>query len=254
VSDERVPSEVERLTSVYEQRDKGAAVSTPYSFSNPGYVFHVQDLEWQLLSELRRQHVELADARVLEVGVGYGHWLHRFKEYGASEAAGIDVLPWRIEAARERYPRLTLVAGDAADLPYADGHFDVVLQLTCLSSILDEKVRRGVAAEMWRVTAPGGIVMSYDMRPTPAAIRALGRLFALVSGRTAAASDSSTPTTPVAARELESLFGRPVTSRRVVTLNFELASLVGRSRPLASLLRAIPWLRTHELVVLRKPA
>jgi ubiquinone/menaquinone biosynthesis C-methylase UbiE len=253
VSEDRAPStEVERLTAEYEQRDRGAVAGSTYSFANPGYVFHVQDLEWELLRELRSQRVDLATMRVLEVGVGYGQWLQRFKEYGAFEAAGIDVLPWRIEAARERYPSLDLIAGDAADLPYDDGHFDVVLQITCLSSVLDEQVRRRIAAEMWRVTAPGGIVLSYDMRPTPFAIRALGRLYAMLRGRSAAATDSSTPTTPVAGRELEALFGRPVTSRRVVTLNFELASIAGRSRFAASLLRAVPWLRTHEMVVIRK--
>jgi SAM-dependent methyltransferase len=253
VSSERVPTEVERLTAEYEQRDKGGVASTTYSFVNPGYVFHIQDLEWELLRELRRHNIDLATMRVLEVGAGYGQWLQRFKEYGAAEAAGIDVLPWRIDAARKRYPTLDLVAGDAADLPYDDGHFDVTMQLTCLSSVLDEGVRRRIAAEMWRVTAPGGIVLSYDMRATPPAIRALGKFYALLEGRGEAAADSSTPTIPIGTRELESLFGRTVTSHRVVTLNYELASLAGRSRLVASVLRALPWLRTHELVVIEKP-
>lgn len=253
MSSEQAPTEVERLTAEYEQRDKGGVASTTYSFANPGYVFHVQDLEWQLLRELRRHDVALGKMRVLEVGVGYGQWLQRFKEFGAAEAAGIDVLPWRIDAARERYPTLDLVAGDAAELPYDDGHFDVTMQLTCLSSVLDEDVRRRIAAEMWRVTAPGGIVLSYDMRATPFAIRALGKLYALLRGRGEAAADSSTPTIPIAAAEIESLFGRPVTSRRVVTLNFELASLAGRSQLAAALLARVRWLRTHEIVVLRKP-
>jgi SAM-dependent methyltransferase len=255
VSDDRgaVSSEVERMTAEYRERDEGGLASSMYSFENPGYVFHVQDLEWQLLRELRSHQVDLASSSVLEIGSGFGNWLQRFKEYGAREVVGVDVLPWRVEAGRERYPTIEQVVGDAAELPFADERFQVVTQLTCLSSVLDEGVRQRIASEMWRVLAPGGIVLSYDMRPTPLAIRALGRLYGLLHGRSAGAADSGTTTIPIAGKEIEELFGRPVSSRRVVTLNFELASLAGRFRFAATLLAQLQWLRTHEIVVIRKP-
>ena len=62
----------------------------------------------------------------------------------------------RIAQARERDPRLELVAGDAARLPWEDGSFDLVTQFTCLSSVLDAELRRAIAAEMWRVLRAGG--------------------------------------------------------------------------------------------------
>jgi SAM-dependent methyltransferase len=244
------PTEVERLTAEYRERDQGGVASAMYSFANPGYAFHVHDLEWQLLRELRRQQVDLPSSSVLEVGSGFGTWLHRFKEFGAREAVGIEVLPWRADAGRERYPTIEQITGDAAQMPFDDGRFQVVTQLTCLSSVLDEDVRRRIAGEMWRVCAPGGIVLSYDMRATPRAIRALGRLYSLLRG---GAGDSGTTTIPIARDEIASLFNRPVTSARVVTLNFELASIAGRSHLAATLLARLPWLKTHEIVVIRKP-
>ena len=242
-------AEVERMTAEYRERDESGVASSMYSFANPGYVFHVQDLEWQLLRELRRHQIDLASSSVLEVGSGFGNWLQRFKEFGAREAVGIEVLPWRAESGRERYPTIEQITGDAAQMPFEDGRFQVVAQLTCLSSVLDENVRRRIASEMWRVCAPGGILLSHDLRTTPRAIRALGRVYSLMDGR----SDSDTATAPVARNEIASLFGRPVASARLVTLNFKLASLAGRSHLAATLLARLPWLKTHEIVVIRKP-
>ena len=76
-------------------------------------------------------------AGVLEVGCGSGYFLHRLYEYGAAHAAGIDLMDDRVAQGRERYPTLELVAGDASELPWDDGSFDVVTQFTCLSSVLD---------------------------------------------------------------------------------------------------------------------
>ena len=58
---------------------------------------------------------------MLEVGCGSGYFLSRFLDYGAAHAAGIDLMEHRIAQARERDPRLELVAGDASRLPWEDG-------------------------------------------------------------------------------------------------------------------------------------
>jgi SAM-dependent methyltransferase len=252
VTPHEASDEAARVTAEYRRRDEGGAATSVYSFDNPGYVFYLADLEWELLRELRRHEVDLRATDVLEVGVGFGYWLNRLKEFGARRVAGIDILPWRIDTARERYPTLDLVAADAAAMPYEDSEFELVVQLTCLSSVLDIDVRQRIATEMWRVLAPGGLVLSYDIRPTPVAVRALGRLSALLHGRQAAPEDGGTPTVPVDSRTLSTLFGRPVTTSRRVSLDFGLAAVAGRSRALASALGLMPWLRTHDLVVLRK--
>src|SRR5438874_13325412 len=122
----------------------------------------MQALERALLRALADAGVGLEGARVLDVGCGSGYFLHRFREYGAGECHGIDLVEERIAAGRDRYPTLDLRVGSATDLPFADGEFDLVTQFTCLSSILDADVRLAAAREMRRVA--GGWVLSFDMR------------------------------------------------------------------------------------------
>lgn len=242
-------AELERIRTAYRERD--AMAGAGYGWADPGYRFYMQELEWNLLHDLRRAGVALANAEVLEVGCGSGYFVHRLLEYGATRAAGIDLMEDRIEAARARYPTLELVAGDAAALPWPDAAFDVVTQFTCLSSVLDPGLRRTIAAEMWRVCRPGGAIVSYDMRRSPAPIRALGRLH-----RWRARSQGAvTPTAPVEAAELRDLFPAGHLSVRVVSLNLDLGTaLARRGRPFAAAARAMPFLRTHLLGIVRRPS
>ena len=78
---------------------------------------------------------------------------------------GIDLMEYRIEAARALCPSDTyLSVEDAQHLPFEAQGFDVVSQLTVFSSILDPAVQRNVAAEIDRVLKPGGLVLWYDMK------------------------------------------------------------------------------------------
>src|SRR5262245_55288137 len=123
-------SELERIRSEYRARD--AAAETPYRWENPGYVAYLQALERALLRAFADAGVELAGARVLDVGCGSGYFLHRLREYGAGECHGIDLMEERIAEGRESYPGLELAVGSATELPYGNGEFDLVTQFTCL--------------------------------------------------------------------------------------------------------------------------
>jgi SAM-dependent methyltransferase len=241
-------SELQRIRAAY--RDRDAAPGAAYSWTEPGYRFYMQELEWALLRDLGRVGVSLGGADVLEVGCGSGYFLHRMYEYGAARAVGIDLMEERIEGARQRYPALEFVAGDAAALAWDDASFDVVTQYTCLSSVLDPSLRRAIAAEMWRVTRPGGAVVSYDMRRTPAPIRALGRLHARRYGD----GVPHTPTTPIELEELRAIFPGGELTHRIVSLNVDIGRQAARGRLLATAASALPFLRTHLLAIVRKPA
>src|SRR5581483_938274 len=115
-----------RIRHVYRLRDSTGSSGAPWE--TRGYRFYMQSLEWEVLEALTRSGTPLKGARVLEVGCGSGYFLHRFLEYGAAHAAGIDLIPERIEAAGRRYPTLELVTGDAGALPWDDESFDVVSQ------------------------------------------------------------------------------------------------------------------------------
>ena len=54
--------------------------------------------------------------------------------------------------------------GNAANCHGPTRSFDIVSQFTVFTSILSPELRRAIAAEMIRVTRPGGVVLWYDFR------------------------------------------------------------------------------------------
>jgi SAM-dependent methyltransferase len=245
-------AEVRRIEAAYAARDASDA-SSPYRYSNPGYALYMQLLESSLLRSLRRAPVALEGASVLDVGCGSGYFLNRLREFGAGTATGVDLIPERVETARTRYPALRFECANAAELPFADGEFDVVTQFTCLSSVLDPALRAAIGAEMWRVTRGGGIVVSYDMRPPPAPVRAMRWLGDWRRGELGRGNGAATPTTGISAAELERLFPSGSRQYSSVGLAFGLCAVAARSPLSAQLLARVPALREHGIGVVAKP-
>ena len=214
--------EAERIRAEYRRRDSTAS-SRESAWLDPVHRLQLQELEWALLEELGRTGIALAGARALEVGCGSGYFLARLLDYGVSEGAGIDLVDERIAVARERYPQLELVAGDATRLPWPDASFHLVTQFTCLSSVLDHDVRRAIATEMWRVLAPGGALISYDMRPLPGPIRAFRRLVSRGAAGPAASA-------PLDVADLREWLPGAQLRERAVGVDPELARLLRRLR------------------------
>ena len=248
---ERSRNEIERIRAAYRVRD-ATALDTASPWLDRAYRILLQDLEWALLEELHHTSIALAGARVLEVGCGAGYFLERFREYGVAHAAGIDLVEDRIAIARARYPALELVAGDASKLPWDDKSFELVTQFTCLSSILDQRVRDSVASEMWRVLAPGGAVISYDIGPEPLPVRAIRRLAALRAG--AGAASGRTPTAPVETSELARWFPAAELRCRRVGVHPDLGQVLARAPRVARAAVGSPGLSVHVLAVARKEA
>jgi SAM-dependent methyltransferase len=234
-----------RLEAVYRERD-AASASSPYTFADPAYVLGMHELEWALLAALRSAGAPLAGS-VLDVGCGSGYFLQRLRDYGVSEAVGVELVPERAEEARRRYPGLDVRHGDASALPFADGRFDLVTQFTVFSSILDPAVRAAVAAEMWRVTRPGGFVVSVDMLPTPALRRAVQALRR--TGRAAAA----TPVQGLSAEDVARLFGTAPATVRRFGYHLGAGPLLARSRLAAQAVVSLRLAQTHLVAVFAKP-
>jgi SAM-dependent methyltransferase len=235
--------ELERVRRAYEARDADGAPSM--SWSDPAYVQYIQGLDRAVLRALGRAGATLEGARVLEVGAGSGAILHRLTDMGAEQGVGVELMEGRVAAARERYPALDMHQGDAAALPFGDGEFDIVTQFTCLSSVLDAGVRARIAAEMWRVTRPGGLALSYDLRPAPALVRLARAALRPYPG--------GTPLLPLGEAELRRVFPAPPVVLQTVTLNPALWPAARRSSALATALTLLRPLRSHLLAVFRKP-
>ena len=205
-----------------------------YSLMRPANLFIQTQRKRALLNVLRRQNIlTLRGLRILEVGCGAGDWLLEFLAWGAVPEllAGIELDPHEITEAFRRLPSADLRVGNAALLPWPDGHFDIVLQATVFSSILDGDFKRAIAGEMLRVTRPGGVILWYDSRfnsPWNRHFRAIG------------------------VREIKTLFPESAFDLRRVTLLPPLARwLVPLSWVAALAFETIPMLRTHILGCIR---
>ena len=107
---------------------------------------------------------ELAEAldivpgeRVLDVACGSGNGAIAAARRSWGNAVGVDFVPALLERGRERAAAERLdvefVEGDAADLPFDDGEFDVVISIFGAMFAPDQEK---TAAELLRVCKPGG--------------------------------------------------------------------------------------------------
>src|SRR2546425_1473338 len=77
--------------------------------------------------------------------------------------AGIELLPERVAETVELCPKAIKVhQGNAATLQFPDKTFDVVMQSTVFTSILDARMKEELASEMCRVLKPDGSILWYD--------------------------------------------------------------------------------------------
>ncbi len=110
---------------------------------------------------------ELADGlRVLEVGCGTGNVTTRVKRAApGANVVGSDPDPLALARAQRKARGMTGIRFERAyaqELPFVDGEFDRVLSSMMLHH-LDDEVKAGAAAEIYRVLRPGGTLHIVDV-------------------------------------------------------------------------------------------
>lgn len=114
--------------------------------------------------------------RVLDVACGTGNVALAAARLGAS-VTGLDFAPKLLAQARERALAAGLAIkfdeGDAEDLPYADGSFDLVASVF---GVMFAPIPARAAAELLRVCRPGGRIALLSWTPRSL----IGQLFLLV--------------------------------------------------------------------------
>jgi SAM-dependent methyltransferase len=225
-------AESERVRERYARR---SAMTDLYSVHRDEVFWRMQELDRVLLHTLQQAELtQFAELRLLEIGCGTGDNLLRFLRWGfhSHNILGNELLSERAARARERLPASTgVLVGDALDLE-VDVTFDIVHQSTVFSSILDDDFQVQLANKMWQLTRPGGAVLSYDF---------------------AFSNPSNPDVRKVTVNRLRELFPDGVVSSRRVTLAPPLARRVARQRFVYAALAAVPSLRTHRVVLIRKP-
>jgi SAM-dependent methyltransferase len=230
---ESTKTEEERIRAVYANRPMDDA---RYSCFSPGNLFITQECERRLLTLLKRyDFAPLDKKKILEIGCGSGYWLREFIKWGAQpeNIAGVDLLSHRVAEAKKRCPEAVQVqCGSAAELAFPNNTFDVVLQFTVFTSVLDSGMKQQIASEMLRVVKSDGLILWYDYsvnNPWNSNVRGVKK------------------------QEISQLFPGCRIQLQRVTLAPPLLRLLAPYSWLACyLLGKVPWLCTHYLGVVWK--
>ena len=225
--------DIARLRDEYEDRKRRFAGSDMYSWFNSANLFAIQQRQRAVLAALKKHAVtNLADLRILEMGCGSGGVLAEFLGFGVlpGNLYGVDLLSDRLVHAHHWLSGSGFANADGQSLPFPSRSFDLVMQYTALSSILDADVRRNICAELWRVVKPGGLILSYDFWLNP----------------------TNTQTRGVRPAEIRRLFHGCRFEFQRITLAPPIARrLVPVSWLLSALLEKLNLFNTHYLVAIR---
>jgi ubiquinone/menaquinone biosynthesis C-methylase UbiE len=225
-------AEESRIRKAYARRRS----ANLYSCFNPAHLFMVQERERRLLRLLAREGcLPFGAKNILEIGCGTGGLLREFVKWGArpENVTGIDLLPDRVYEAAHLCPKaMRIEHGNAVHLNYPNAYFDLVVQSTVFTSVLDGQMKRQMASEMRRVLKPDGFILWYDYHmnnPRNPDVRAVKRaeihkLF------------------PGCQIELKRITLAPPIARRVAPYSWLLCYIMER----------IPLLCTHYIGVIRK--
>ena len=156
-------TEETRIRAAYARR-KGDDVL--YSWFSPGHLFMLQERERLVLTLLKQHNFGvLTTKKILEIGCGTGSWLREFIKWGArpENIIGVELIPEHVAEAKRLCPSgIKIECGSAAKLPFSDETFDLILQSTVFTSILDSEMKQRVATEMIRVLKKEGVILWYD--------------------------------------------------------------------------------------------
>lgn len=105
--------------------------------------------------------------RVLDVGCGLGYAVAQYARRFDLQAHGIDYSENMITGARELLestypeivPRVQFDTASVMELPFPEGHFDVVTSHRCLMALLDWEKQKLALRDIHRVLKPGGVLV-----------------------------------------------------------------------------------------------
>ena len=102
------------------------------------------------------------DARILDVGCGYGRTLNELYQMGYRNLNGIDFSKGMIERGKRQFPYLNLLVKEKESIDFPDNHFDAVILFAVLTCIPADEEQKKLISEIRRVLKPGGILYIND--------------------------------------------------------------------------------------------
>jgi SAM-dependent methyltransferase len=146
----------------HHENDYEALVARSIRFAGRDHSFFVASKARHLVSLISTYLGDPADQQVLDVGCGAGTTHPYLREVGA--LVGVDVAESLLQQGRRENPNVSYVAGNALELPFADGQFDAAFTITVLHHIAPLQWPRAVR-ELKRVARAGGLVVIFEHNP-----------------------------------------------------------------------------------------
>lgn len=157
--------ELRRIANFYNRSEWREQSATKYSFFDEGNLYLYQARDRAIIRILRANGIQsLNGKKILEIGCGRGTELNNFIRYGAQSVNlhGVDLMEYRITDAIGNNPGINFACGDASELQFESGTFDITVQITAFTSIIDDELKKKIALEMIRCTKPGGLILWVD--------------------------------------------------------------------------------------------
>ncbi len=103
------------------------------------------------------------DARILDVGCGYGRTLKQLLEAQFSRCVGLDFSAAMLARCRTEAPEASLIRNDGASLPLQSESVDAILLFAVLTCIPDSVNQKALIDEARRVLRPNGLLYISDL-------------------------------------------------------------------------------------------
>lgn len=227
-------NDLTRLRQEYDNRKLRIARKDLYSHFYEPYLFSIYQRQRDLLKVLRKNNLQsLQKMRILEIGCGGGGVLLECLTIGSTQKQlfGIDLLFDRLVKSHLKLPTAGINCANGQFLPFHNSSFDLVLQYTAFSSVLDTEIKKQMAIEMLRVLKQDGLIIWYDFWLNP----------------------TNPQTRGIRPNEIKTLFPNCIYQFNKITLAPPISRLVVPiSWGAAMFLESLKFLNSHYLVVIQK--
>lgn len=160
--------ELDRLKSVYKDRE---SINNRYNPVLPENYYIVSSREKIFIKSLLNNFgTDFSDLKVLDLGFGSGNDIFTLIKAGfkSKNISGVEVIEERFNRLKQLLPDTNLKLNSGFNIPFEDNSFDLIIQSTVFSSVLNPDSRKQLADEMIRVLKPNGKIFFYDLKyPNP---------------------------------------------------------------------------------------
>ncbi len=124
-------------------------------------VAYSKNFTTPIQSELLHTYIK-KEAKIIDVGCGYGRILNELHNLGYTNLTGIDFSEKMVERANKQHPHLNISLQNNPTIDFPDHSFDAVLLFAVLTCISENEKQLFLLNEIKRILKPNGIIYIND--------------------------------------------------------------------------------------------